>query len=234
MRILLVGPTPGFKPSMSLWWTNPQAGFMFYSFGQRLLQGFIRNGHTVISFNDRDYRKAMFGSKTLGAQVANARLLHIARELQPDLLCLYHCDLIAVETVLHIKSTTPACRVATVYYDTIFTERGIQRLRHFQSVADFAFVTTGGRSLAQFADQCPVAFIPNPVDLSIDSVSAFSRPNHTSDVFYASGWPEGERWDLIEELSRKKPELRFALYGRGGQRLLGWRYYEAMGSSNLI
>ena len=233
MRILLVGPAPGFKPSMSLWWSNPQAGFMFYSFGQRLLQGFIRNGHLVISFNDRDYRKAMFSSKTLGAQVANARLLHIARELQPDLLCLYHCDLITVETVLNIKSTTPDCRIATIYYDTIFTERGVQRLRQFQSAADFAFVTTGGKTLAKFADQCPVAFIPNPIDLSIDNVTAFGRQDHTADVFYASGWAEGERWRLIEELCRKKPELRYALYGRGGPRLMGWRYYEAMAQAKI-
>ena len=202
---------------------------MFYSFGQRLLQGFIRNGHLVIPFNDRDYRKAMFGSKALGAQVANARLLHIARELQPDLLCLYHCDLITVETVLRIKSETPACRVATVYYDTIFTDRGVKRLQHFQSVADFAFVTTGGQTLAPFADRCPVAFIPNPIDLSIDNVTSFDRPVPQPTCLYASGWAESERLAFIEELCRKKPKLRrCAMYGRGGPRLMSWRYYEAM------
>ncbi len=233
MRILLVGPAPGFKPSMSYWWSNSKAGFMFYSFGQRLLHGFIRNGHTVISFNDRDYRKAMLGSKRLGASVANSRLLHIARELQPNLLCLYHCDLIATETVRRIKSTVSGCRVATIYYDTIFTERGKGRLRRFQTAADFAFVTTGGRTLASFADQCPVAFIPNPVDLSIDSVTSFTSTHHAADVFYASGWPEGERWRLIEELRRKRPNLRYALHGRGGPRLLGWRYYELMAEAKI-
>lgn len=233
-RVLIVGPRYSFKPSCGLW-PSTRSGLMFYSFAHRLANGFTRNGHFAFSLDDRDYRKQLLGLKPAASWLANRRLLQVARELRPDLVCLQHCDLIAPETVRRIREMLPHTRIAVVYYDNIFEPASAARFRGFLEVADFAFATTAGTSLAQFADACPVAFIPNPVDLSIDNVSAFAVASKSTDVFCAAGMSgEAKRWDLIDELVRLKPGLRYALYGRDKQnRLYGDAYYRAIGASKI-
>ncbi|KAB2917035.1 MAG: glycosyltransferase family 1 protein [Hyphomicrobiaceae bacterium] len=233
-RVLIVGPTPSFKPSYGPW-VSRRSGLMFYCFGYRLANGFVRNGHFVLTMNDRDSRKMMLGSSRLGAWHANRHLLLLANELQPDLLLLHHSDLIAPDTVLRVKEMLPDCRVAVVYYDDLFHPGSAQRFRRFLTGADFGFATTGGRTLAQFADGCPVAFIPNPVDLSIDNASAFCVPHKSADVFCAIGINSAtNRWDLVDRLTLLKPNLRYALYGRDKKsRLLGDAYYRAIKQSKV-
>ena len=137
----------------------------------------------------------------------------MAREFCPDLLCLQHCDLIWPDTILKIKAMLPNCRVVVVHYDSVFSPAGAERLRRFLGAADFAFATTAGSTLSLFAESCPVAFIPNPIDRSIDQTSAYSVPLKDADVFFAGGGA-GARWQLIGELRREQPSLRYALYGR--------------------
>jgi len=229
LRVLIAGPTLSFKPTRGPF-VGSRAGLMFYAFVHRLANGFVRNGHFVLTLNDRDSRKQMLGLRAAGAWLANRRLSHVARELQPDLLCLQHSDLITSDTVQRIKEMVPHCRVAVVFFDNIFDPREAARFRRFAQVADFAFVTTAGPTLAEFAADCPVAFIPNPVDLSIDNSSAFSVVEKSFDVFFASGAGGAtDRWGLVDELCRLRPDLRYALHGRDRHvRLLGDAYYRAI------
>jgi hypothetical protein len=55
------------------------------------------------------------------------------------------------------------------------------------------------------------------------------------DVFCAAGVSgEANRWDLIDELVRHKPALRYALYGRNKQnRLYGDAYYRVISQSKI-
>lgn len=233
-RVLIVGPTPSFKPSYGPW-VSRRSGLMFYCFGYRLANGFVRNGHFVLTMNDRDSRKMMLGSSWVGGWHANRHLLLLADELRPDLLLLHHCDLISPDTILRVKEMLPNCRVAVVYYDDLLHPKSAQRFRRFLTDADFGFATTGGRTLAQFSDGCPVAFIPNAMDLSIDNASAFGTAHKSADVFCAIGInSETNRWDLVDQLTRLKPDLRYALYGRDKKsRLLGDAYYRAIKQSKV-
>jgi hypothetical protein len=233
-RVLIVGPRFSFKPSYGIW-PGSRSGLMFYSFAHRLANGFTRNGHFVFSLDDRECRKQTLGWRAAGAWLADRRLLQVARELRPDLICLQHCDLISPDTIHQIREMLPQTRVAVVYYDNIFQPSSAARFRCFLDAADFAFATTGGDSLAEFADACPVAFIPNPVDLSIDNASAFAVARKSVDVFCACGVSgEANRWDLIDELVRLKPGLQYALYGRNKQnRLYGDAYYRVICQSKI-
>jgi hypothetical protein len=233
-RVLIVGPRFSIKPSYALW-PGGRSGLMFYSFGRRLANGFTRNGHFAFALDDRECRRQMLGCRTAGTWLADRRLLQVAQELRPDLICLHHCDLISPGAMRQIRELLPQTRIAVVYYDNIFEPASAARFRRFLETADFAFATTGGASLAEFADACPVAFIPNPVDLSIDNASAFAVARKTIDVFCAAGVSgEANRWDLIDELVRHKPGLRYALYGRNKQnRLYGDAYYRVISQSKI-
>ena len=75
-------------------------GRLFYNTGKRLNNGFIRLGHSVLEFSDRDivsyYRsiRDFDGSKTL-----NKKLLEVISNYLPDLIVLGHADLIKKETL---------------------------------------------------------------------------------------------------------------------------------------
>ena len=186
-RVLIVGPRFSIKPSYALW-PGGRSGLMFYSFGRRLANGFTRNGHFAFALDDRRMPQSRcWAARTAGRWLADRRLLQVARELRPDLICLHHCDLISPGRVRQIRELLPQTRIAVVYYDNIFEPASAARFRRFLETADFAFATTGGASLAEFADACPVAFIPNPVDLSIDNASAFAVARKSIDVFCAAG-----------------------------------------------
>ncbi len=225
LRILLAGPGTNFK----------FGGRYFYSFVRRLANGFTRNGHFVLPFSDRDIADYALGIRAIGAVLANRRLVEIARDLCPDILCLQHSHLVTAETVRAIKRHVPGCRVAVVYCDTPFVPNTAKRFRAALEAADFGFCTTGGGTLRQFADVCPVAFVPNPVDASIDNVEAFSVTEKTSDVFYACGKSgTSARWRLVDDLVARLPELRFSLHGRDKQNgIWGDTYYRALAGTRI-
>jgi hypothetical protein len=220
MRVLLVAPFNSAK--------NRTRRFDF--FGRRLANGFIRNGHFVMPFSDRDSVKNALGIKSIGAMLASRRLTEVASYVRPDLLCLHSFDLISPGTVHGIKKMVPGCRVAAVYCDALLDPVRTAKFEKWLDGVDFAFATTGGPTLARFASICPVAFIPNPVDISIDNAHAFAEPDKSTDVFCACGnTGPADRWGLIDELQRQRPALRYAFYGRHKRNLISGEFlFQAM------
>ena len=160
-RVLIVGPRFSFKPSFGVW-PDSRSGLMFYSFAHRLANGFTRNGHFVFSLDDRDCRKQTLGLRRPAAWLADRRLLQVAHELRPDLICLQHCDLISPDTIHQIRELLPQTRVAVVYYDNIFQPASAARFRRFLEAADFAFATTAGRLAGRVRRRLPGRLHPQP------------------------------------------------------------------------
>jgi len=226
MRILLVGPGNNKK----------YGGGFFYSFNRRLMNGFIRAGHFVYPFSDRDTADYAMGVRPLGRRLANQRLVEIAQDLQPDLTILLLSYLITPETVAKIKARVRSVKVGAICIDDIGHDNPAGQFRYLLSQADFGFATTGGETLATFRDAAPVAFIPNPVDASIDVARAYEAQSHDHDVFFACHQPErDQRWQQIDALSRLLPaNVRLGLYGRSRERdVKGAAYIAALGASKV-
>ena len=225
MRVLLVAPFN----------TAKYLGRRFDFFGRRLANGFIRNGHFVVTFNDRDSVKQALGIESIGARLAQHRIVDVAKQMRPDVLCLHTFDLISPDTIHHIKTLLPNCRVAVVFCDSLLDPVRAARFRKWLDDANFAFATTAGRNLAQFASVCPVAFIPNLVDTSVDDARAFAQRDKITDVFCCCGdTGPADRWGLIEELQQLKPALRYGFYGRNRRNLLsGEAYFLAMKGAKI-
>lgn len=96
-------------------------------------------------------------------------------------------------------------------------------------------MTSAGSAVSELAETCPIAYIPNPIDLSIDNVNVFAVPRKAFDVFCAAGGTGREnRWALIDELRRRSPKLRYALHGGDKKvRLLGDAYYRVIEQSKV-
>jgi hypothetical protein len=220
MRVLLVAPFNTSKYRMR----------RFDFFGRRLANGFIRNGHFVMTFSDRDSVKHALGIRSIGGMLASHRLMELARSVRPDLLCLHTFDLISPDTVHRIKKMLPGCRVAAVYCDALLDPARSAQFGTRLDGVDFGFATTGGATLAKLASICPVAFIPNLVDISIDNADAFAEPDKSTDVFCACGnTGPADRWGLIDELQRQRPAFRYSFFGRHKRNLIsGESLFQAM------
>ncbi|MDX2258884.1 MAG: glycosyltransferase [Hyphomicrobiaceae bacterium] len=229
MRILFVGPGSNQK----------YGGGFFYATHRRLVAGFTRAGHFVYPYSDRDTADYAFGVRALGRRLANTRLVDIARDLQPDLLVLLLSYLITPDTIRRLREVVPHLKVAAISIDDIGHERPATQFRYLLACADIGFATTGGATLARFATERPVAFIPNPIDVSIDAGEAYATPREERqhDVLFACHQPEVDpRWRFVADLRQRLADLplRWGLYGNFIDKpLKGDAYLRALAASAI-
>ena len=228
MRVLLVG-----NGGEREW------GRRYYSVERKLFNGFVRNGHHALFFSDRDVARASswLRSSRAGRAAANAKFLEAVRNFAPDAVVLAHSSLIATPTLALARETPSRPRVGVVCVDPLFRAVNVEFLADRARVADATFVTTAGAALALFSSGSHVsAFIPNPVDASIETARNFERRELGADVFFAAH-AGGDRPD---DWRRRTPELMAAsglscaFHGFGGRPgVYGAEYFAALGQAAM-
>lgn len=216
-----------------------KAGANFYGTIRKLTNGFVRNGHTVMPFSDRDAARESthwrIGRK--GVAEANRRLIEVCQQFRPDLLLLLHADKIANATLAEIKSLKPAPCIAYVNLDSLQLPHTPDRIRRFAEVGDATFTTTAGERLAEFASPTHrIAFIPNPVDRSIETLECFARTDQPFDLFCAIGGEKGTPWraETMRAIGARVPEARCAFLGLAGTpALFGSEYLDAIAGARM-
>jgi len=216
-------------------------GAFLHSVAPKLSRGFVKLGHQVVDFADRDVARAgLFGARKLGRARANRALHRLAIDMRPDLLVLGHADTIATETVVGLRRALPALRVLQWNVDPMFEADNVARLRGKLEVVDATLVSTAGEALAPLRRRgMALGFMPNPVDLAIESGRADLNPAPDHDLFFACGHPRrplrtvgGREWDMdafFADLRRAVPDLRACLAGvEGLPHLAGAAYQDAL------
>ena len=162
-------------------------GKKFYSLPFKINNGFVRNGHNVYWFSDRDVAKtaSLIPSAKFGRAACNRRLLEVCRNFRPDVIALAHADLITVETLREVRALLPEARVFQYNIDGLATAGNIGKILDKIEVVDATFITTGGPALKQIsAPNAPACFIPNPVDPSIDCLCNWQFNDFDYDLFF--------------------------------------------------
>jgi len=229
MRVLLVGNAG-----------ERYFGERFYSVERKLANGFVRNGHLMHFFSDRDVARSgtIFDSSRAGRGVANRRFLQVARHFQPDFIVFAHTSLIASETFAEAKRLPPGPRLAQVCVDPLFRPINASFLRERARVVDATFVTTAGEVLAQFASPTNVSsYVPNPVDASIETTRAFERFDQAFDVFFAAnaaGDPPGDARRTTPELIAISGKASIDFHGFDGRPpLRGVEYFRRLADARM-
>lgn len=225
MRILLVGPGTNFKFGSRF----------YYSYVRRLLNGFVRNGHFVLQFSDRDHADYALGLRAVGRHMANRRLIEMATSLDPHLVCLVHAELITTETIATLQRLLPDCRVAWVDFDPLTNPRFAERLDRRLDVVDCAFTTCGGALLHRVARGRRAYFIPNPVDTAMDDERAFDSTATDADVFFCCGDAvTATQWSRALALREAAPELCYSFHGTAtGRGLWGHAHMVTMARARI-
>lgn len=227
MRILYLGNIQGF--------VNPAK---YYFTPQKLMNGFMRLGHMVYAFNDRDYARYsnILRSQKWGIKALNKEVVRVAREFRPDMIVFGHCKNISNDTLAEIRAAVPGVRMMYRNVDPIHQDAAQniadikQRVGHVEGI----FITTAGEALAQFSHpKTRVSFFPNPVDRAVEDKKAFANPNADIDMLFLGSVLRDQydhRQDTVRYLLDNKGDLNIHIGGAGQNdgKVFGAAYYELL------
>ena len=202
-------------------------GRLFFNTGRRINNGFIRQGHSVLGFSDRDiqkYYKSINDFK--GAKTLNDKLKKTCYNYKPDLIVLGHADLISKDQISELKEDYPNTKFSQWFLDPLNKkgpdfERNKSRILDKIEVVDSTFLTTSPEVLS-FLKEKSSYFIPNPSDKSFETLNNFDKSCNV-DLFFAlsHGVHRGvlktgktdDRIQFLNKLKSMTPNVKFDLYG---------------------
>ena len=164
-------------------------GRLFFNTGRRINNGFIRQGHSVLGFSDRDIQKYYKSfSDIKGAKTLNDKLKKTCYNYKPDLIILGHADLITADQIAEIREDYPNTRFGQWFLDPLNKngpdyERNKSRILDKIKVVDATFLTTSPDVL-NFLNNKNSFFIPNPSDKAFETLNNFNNSCNV-DVFFA-------------------------------------------------
>ena len=212
-------------------------GARYYGIPYKINNGLIRAGHYVYWFSDRDMARylAPIPSRKLGRGKCNKAFVEFCRNMKPEVLVLCHADIIRAETLLEVKKFLPDLRILQYNVDGLHIEANVEAILSRADIVDATFVTTGGSILSSVAgEKSYAAFMPNPVDPSIDLGEAHTHRDLPTDVFFAGGLAKwSEQTDLralsIRQLRERLPDRKM-LFSRW---LWGTEFMETLSQSKI-
>ena len=204
-------------------------GRLFFNTGRRLNNGFIRLGHSVLEFSDRDIVKHYKSlNDYTGAKTLNEKLINTVYNYKPDLLIFGHADLIKDRTLAYLKDNYKNLRTAQWFLDPLIKNgpdynKNKLRILDKMDYTDANFMTTSPHVLNFLPKKKLCLFMPNPADPSFEVLNNFENNNCSMDVFFAlsHGVHRGilkkgkydERADFVNRLVEITPNVKFDLYG---------------------
>jgi len=216
--------------------SSRKQGRNFYSIEHKLSNGFIRLGHFVYEFSDRDEAsRNMFRVRELGVRRANRHLLEACRNVKPDLVVLGHCSLITPDTIEAVRREGGGeIRIAHWNCDALFTPKNLERLKALAPLVDITCVTTAGDYLGQVVERGGRAsYMPNPVDSAVENIRAFERTEKT-DLVFLSGRDDVYRRKVCEAIRQGAEGLKFEVRGLfGAPSLYGAGYFDFLALANM-
>jgi hypothetical protein len=202
-------------------------GRLFFNTGRRINNGFIRQGHSVLGFSDRDIQKYYKSfSDIKGAKTLNDKLKKTCYNYKPDLVMLGHADLITADQIAELKEDYPNTRFGQWFLDPLNKkgpdyERNKRRILDKINVVDATFLTTSPDAL-NFLNNKNSFYMPNPSDKSFEILNNYEQSCNV-DVFFAlsHGVHRGvlklgktdDRIKFLDALFNKTPDVKFDIYG---------------------
>jgi len=224
-------------------------GRLFFNTGRRINNGFIRLGNSVLEFSDRDILKHyktytdISGSKSL-----NEKLKKTCYNYKPDLVVLGHADLISSDMLGELKDEYPYLKIAQWFLDPLNKNgpdylKNRNRILNKSEFLDTNFITTSPDVLNFLPKNVKNYFIPNPSDLSFETLNNYEY-NCSNDVFFAlsHGVHRGnlksrsndDREIFINKLINYSKDIKFDIFGMNKvQPIWADQYFKTISNSKM-
>ncbi len=203
-------------------------GRLFFNTGRRINNGFIRLGHSVLGFSDRDIQKYYKSFNDIkGSRTLNDKLKRTCYNYKPDVIITGHADLISKQQIQELKDDYPNTKFAQWFLDPLNKkgpdyERNKSRILDKIDVMDSTFMTTSPSALNFLSNKQKNFFIPNPSDHSFETLNNYSK-SCSVDVFFALSHgvhrgilktgKQDDRIVFLNKLQEKTPDIKFDIYG---------------------
>ena len=224
-------------------------GRLFFNTGRRLNNGFVRLGHSILEFSDRDIQKYYKSYKDItGSRTLNEKLKKTCYNYKPDIIVLGHADSIFKETLGELKDDYPNLKVAQWFLDPLNKNgpdyfRNKNRILDKLEFIDGNFITTSPDVLNFLPHKSYNYFIPNPADDSFETLNNYKN-NCNMDVFFALSHgvhrgvlktgKDDDRSIFINKLINITKNVKFDVYGiKNIQPIWADHYFKAISNSKM-
>jgi len=205
----------------------------FVSIGQKLSRGFVKTGHSVLNFSDRDMLRIGRGVFDIfGRNSLNKKIISSVKNYNPDLLLMGHADLIYSSTLEHLKTFNKNLKIAQWFEDPLIVsgpdyEENSRKVLDKLDFIDNTFITTSPDALDFNKNGSNFHYFPIPVDDSVERLKVFESNESIYDLFFAMshgvnrgvlkrGKKDG-REVFLETLIEDNPTIKFDIYGLNGR-----------------
>ena len=224
-------------------------GRLYFNTGRRLNNGFIRLGHSVLEFSDRDIVSRGKSIKDLsGSSTLNDKLVKTCYHFKPDMIVLGHADMISKDILYNLKKDYSHLKIAQWFLDPLNKNgpdffKNKNRILDKSDVIDANFLTTSPKAVNLLSKKVKNFFIPNPSDDSMETLNNFEK-DCSNDVFFAlsHGVHRGQlknrssddREKFIKDLVNKCENIRFDLFGMNNiQPIWADQYFKNISNSKM-
>ncbi len=223
-------------------------GRLYYSFSNKLNNGFIKNNYIVQIISDRFFLKS---NKSIFQPFSpvkkfNEKILNTIKNFSPDLLLIGHVFNIDENVFSYCKENN--IKIVSWYIDSISPEflKANSKINFFRNLelVDLCFITSSPKIFKKHKLYEKLRYIPNPVDDSIDNYQNFKSKNLEYDVFVAISHGQNratlkrgksdERENFINNLINDLPQNKFAQFGINNfEPVWGANYYHYLSKSKM-
>ncbi len=201
------------------------------SVAMKLSNGFVRNGHLVVPFSHRDVARfeTPLRSKRWGVRKMNRRLVEACENVEPDILCMGHSELVLPETLQQVRERFPRMKTFLWFHDPLWATEKLGHLHARLPYLDCLFLSTGGKHMGDFKTaNNTVGFFPPPVDPSIERHRNFAQSDLPIDLLFCgrANTDASERAVFLSSLRERLGDIRFDLNGMFGTPLVFGAAYD--------
>jgi len=223
-------------------------GRLFYSFANKLNNGFIKNNHIVETISNRSFLKSNRSiiQPFSPTKKFNDKILNTIKNFSPHLIVIGHVFNINDDVFNYCKENN--IKICSWFIDSVSPEflrdnTKSNFLRNLEFV-DYCFLTSSPKIFKKNINYKKLKFIPNPVDAAIDHYKNYKNNHNEFDIFVAisHGQNRGilkkgksdEREKFINEIISDLPQFKFAQFGLNNfEPVWGSNYYQYLSKTKI-
>jgi hypothetical protein len=223
-------------------------GRLYYSFANKLNNGFVKNDHVVEIISNRSFLKS---NRSLfqpfrSSKKLNDKILNTIKNFSPDIVIIGHVFNINEDVFLYCRENN--IKICSWFIDSVSPEFLKDNIKNnfFRNLdfVDYCFLTSSPNIFKKHKHFKKLRFIPNPVDTAIDHYKNHQNDYSEFDIFVAisHGQNRGilkkgksdERENFINEIITDLPQFKFAQFGLNNfEPIWGANYYHYLSKTKM-
>ena len=139
-----------------------QKGRLYWNHCFKINNGFIRNGHNICLFSDRDMSRMNRLNKLNNNASLNNELLQTFKNFDPDIVVLGHADKIHNKTLENFKLIKKNIKIIEWNVDNYYLDNTENKFKKRSHLIDAFFITNADQSIKTcLNDNNSISFFPN-------------------------------------------------------------------------